>query len=109
MIGLRRNGQTPGMYGIGGQAPIRRAFATTAHNNFGRYYGKDARGMPNISDAMQAGFPSNLRKSAESKIQARREKASLEHQASVARWQGAGTVEQYNPSSPYGRQPVPQF
>lgn len=90
MIGLRRNGQKPGPLGIGGQAVIRRALATTAIGNYGRYYGKDARGMPNISDAMAQGFPSNLRKTPEAKLQYRREKAAEAHASATARWQGAG-------------------
>lgn len=108
MIGLRANGQKPGPVGVGGQSVIRKAFAETAMNSLYGQYGKDERGMPIVADLMQANFPSQYRKTEESKIQARREKAAASHNATLGRWRGGG----YVPASPYpayGGRPAPMF
>lgn len=86
MLGLRRNGQIPGPTGIGGQSLIRGAFARDMMGNYGKYYGKDARGMPNIANAAARNFPTGLRKSPRQKKQERLAKAAQAHRDTEARW-----------------------
>jgi hypothetical protein len=102
MIGLRGNGQKPGMEGTGKQAIIRPAFARAAYESYGTY-GKDERGMPNMANAVAAKFPANLRKSPEAKLQARREASARRHAATGAKLSG-GYSSTYN-----GRVALPEY
>lgn len=44
---------------MGQSNPAKEAFARTAFENYGKHYGKDSRGMPNIANAMQQNLRRN--------------------------------------------------